>query len=131
MNEKNFTIKFNIPALKIDYLSANWEKEIARNDNFKLYEGNYEGIGPCTILILRNIEKHMDEFISMVNYINIYAQMNFMYIAKLYGFIKDKDKKVDDKLSKITIKEYIETHDGVEKYAEIIEKKTKKDIKVK
>ena len=46
-------------------------------------------------------------------------------------FIKDKDKKVDDKLSKITIKEYIETHDGVEKYAEMIDKKTKKDIKVK
>jgi len=92
MNEKNFTIKFNIPALKIEYLSANWEKEIARNDNFKLYEGNYEGIGPCTILMIRNIEKHMDEFISMVNYINIFAQMNFMQLAKLFGFIKDKDK---------------------------------------
>lgn len=92
MNEKNFTIKFNIPALKIENLSANWVKEITSNENFKLYDGNYEGIGPCTILVIRNIEKHMDEFISMVNYINIYAQMNFIYLAKLFGFIKDKDK---------------------------------------
>ena len=92
MKEKNFTIKFNIPSLKTEYLSANWEKEISRNDNFKLCEGHYEGIGPCSILIIRNIEKYMDEFIKIVDYINIFAKLNLMNLAKIFGFIKEKDK---------------------------------------
>ena len=55
MTEKTLSLKFNVPIFKIDLLSANWEKVMAKNENFKLYDGVYEGLGPCSILILYNI----------------------------------------------------------------------------
>lgn len=92
MSEKTLSLKFNVPIFKMEMLSANWEKVMAKNENFKLYEGVYEGYGPCSILILYNIERHIDALYKISNQINIFANMNFTYLAKLYGIIVDKEK---------------------------------------
>lgn len=92
MAEKTLSLKFNVPIFKMDLLSANWEKVMAKNENFKLYDGVYEGFGPCTILILYNIEKNIEAFYKISNQINIFSNMNYHYLAKLFGIIVDKEK---------------------------------------
>lgn len=92
MTEKTLSLKFNVPIFKIDLLSANWEKVMAKNENFKLYDGVYEGLGPCSILILYNIEKNIDAFYKISTQINIFANMNHHQLAKLFGIIVDREK---------------------------------------
>lgn len=92
MTEKTLSLKFNVPIFKINLLSANWDKVMAKNENFKLIDGMYEGLGPCTILILYNIEKNIDAFYKISTQINIFANMNYHHLAKLFGIIVDKEK---------------------------------------
>ena len=92
MSEKTLSLKFNVPIFKIDLLSANWEKVMAKNENFKIYDGMYEGLGPCSILILYNIEKNIDAFYKISTQINIFTNMNFHSMAKLFGIIVDREK---------------------------------------
>jgi hypothetical protein len=76
----------------MELLSANFDKTMAKNENFKLYDGIYEGLGPCTILVLYNIEKNIDVFYKISNQINIFSNLNYTYLAKLWGIIVDKEK---------------------------------------
>jgi serine/threonine protein kinase len=92
MTEKTLSLKFNVPIFKMDLLSANWEKVMAKNENFKLYDGVYEGLGPCSILIMYNIERHIDAFYKVATQINIFSNMSFTYLAKLFGIIVDREK---------------------------------------
>jgi hypothetical protein len=92
MTEKTLSLKFNVPIFKIDLLSANWEKVMGKNENFKLFDGVYEGLGPCTVLILYNIEKNIDAFYKISTQINIFSNMNYHYLARLFGIIVDKEK---------------------------------------
>ncbi len=92
MTEKTLSLKFNVPIFKMDLLSANWEKVMAKNENFKLFDGVYEGLGPCTILILYNIEKNIDAFYKISTQINIFSNFNYHYMAKLFGIIVDREK---------------------------------------
>lgn len=92
MTEKTLSLKFNVPILKMELLSANFDKVVFKNENFKLYDGIYEGIGPCTILVLYNIEKNVDAFYKISNQINIFSHLNYTYLAKLWGIIVDREK---------------------------------------
>ena len=92
MTEKTLSLKFNVPIFKMELLSANFDKTMAKNENFKLYDGIYEGLGPCTILVLYNIEKNIDVFYNISNQINIFSNLNYTYLAKLWGIIVDKEK---------------------------------------
>ena len=76
----------------MELLAANFDKIMAKNENFKLYDGVYEGLGPCSVLVLYNIEKNMDAFYKISNQINIFSNLNYTYLAKLFGIIVDKQK---------------------------------------
>lgn len=90
--EKTLSLKFNVPIFKMDLLSVNWEKVIIKNDNIKVLEGVYEGVGTCSVIVLYNIEKHIDEFYKISNQINTYVNLNLNFMAKLFGIIVDKEK---------------------------------------
>jgi serine/threonine protein kinase len=92
MTEKTLSLKFNVPIFKMNLLSANWEQVKIKSDNFKIYDGMYEGLGPCSILILYNIEKNIDAFYKISTQINIFSNLNHHQIAKLFGIIVDKEK---------------------------------------
>ena len=92
MKEKTLSLKFNVPIFKMELLSANWEKVMAKNENIKLYDGVYEGLGPCSVLVLYNIEKNIDAFYKISNQINIFSTLNYTYLAKLFGIIVDREK---------------------------------------
>lgn len=92
MAEKTMSLKFNVPILKIENLSASFDKPVEKNDNIKLYNGIYEGIGPVSVVILYNIEKHIESFYKISNQINIFCNMNSPYLAKLFGIIVEKEK---------------------------------------
>ncbi len=90
--EKTLSLKFNVPIFKLESLSVNWEKILVKNDNLKILEGMYEGIGPCSVIVLYNIEKHIDEFYKISNQINTFVNLNLNFMAKLFGIIVDKEK---------------------------------------
>src|SRR4051812_15265723 len=92
MSEKTISLKFNVPIFKIELLTINWQKTMSKNENFKLFDGVYDGLGPCSVLVLYNIEKNIDAFYKISSLINILSSLNFTYIAKLFGIIVDKKK---------------------------------------
>ena len=92
MTEKTLSLKFNVPIFKMELLSANFDKVMAKNENFKLYDGIYEGLGPCSILVLFNIEKNIEAFYKISNQINIFSNLNYTFLAKLWGIIVDREK---------------------------------------
>jgi len=90
--EKTLSLKFNVPIFKMESLSVNWDKIIIKNDNVKVLEGIYEGIGTVSVVVLYNIEKHIDEFYKISNQINTFVNLNLNFMAKLFGIIVDKEK---------------------------------------
>ncbi len=86
------SLKFNVPILKIDKLSASFDKPIEKNDNIKLFNGIYEGLGPVSVVILYNIERQIEAFYKISNQINIFSNLNSYYLAKLFGIIVEKEK---------------------------------------
>jgi len=76
----------------MESLSVNWDKIIIKNDNVKVLEGIYEGIGTVSVVVLYNIEKHIDEFYKISNQINTFVNLNLNFMAKLFGIIVDKEK---------------------------------------
>jgi len=90
--EKTLSLKFNVPIFKMENLSVNWEKIIIKNDNIKVLDGIYEGVGPCSVIVLYNIEKYIDEFYKVSNQINTFVNLNLNYLARLFGIIVDKEK---------------------------------------
>jgi serine/threonine protein kinase len=92
MSEKTFSLKFNVPIFKMDNLSANFSSPLVKNENVKLFDGVYDGLGPVSILTLYNIERNIDAFYKISNQINIFVNMNIPYLAKLFGIVVDKEK---------------------------------------
>ncbi len=92
MVEKTMSLKFNCPILKIEQLTANLEKPIEKNDSVKIYNGIYESIGPVSIIILYNIEKHIDSFYRISNQINIFSHLNLNFLTKIFGIIVEKER---------------------------------------
>lgn len=92
MSEKTFSLKFNVPILKIDYLTANFSNAQVKNENIKLFDGVYETIGPVSVLTLYNIERNIEPFYKIANQINILVNLNIPNMAKLFGIIVDKEK---------------------------------------
>ena len=92
MSDKTFSLKFNVPIFKIDLLTANFQHAQVKNENLKLFDGLYEGLGPVSILTLYNIERNIDAFYKISTQINIFVNMNIPYMAKLFGIIVDKEK---------------------------------------
>lgn len=86
------SLKFHVPILKIENLSASFEKPIEKNDNIKLFNGIYEGLGPVSIVVLYNIERQIEAFYKLSNQINIFSNLNATYLAKLFGIIVEKEK---------------------------------------
>jgi serine/threonine protein kinase len=92
MSDKTFSLKFNVPIFKVDLLTANFSNAQVKNENLKLFDGVYEGLGPVSILTLYNIERNIDAFYKISNQINIFVNMNIPYLSKLFGIIVDKEK---------------------------------------
>jgi hypothetical protein len=92
MTEKTLSLKFNVPIFKMELLSANIDKVLAKNENFKLYDGIYKGLGPFSILVLFNIEKNIEAFRKISNQINIFSNLNYSFLTKLWGIIVDREK---------------------------------------
>lgn len=92
MSERSLSLKFNVPIFKSELLTANWNKVSFYNENYKLYDGSYEGLGPCSILILYNIERHTEALYKISLQINALANLHLTYVSKLFGIIVDKEK---------------------------------------
>ena len=90
--EKTMSLKFNVPILKMEHLNASFEKPIEKNDNIKLFNGIYEGLGTVSLVVLYNIERQIEAFYKISNQINIFSNLNTPYLAKLFGIIVDKEK---------------------------------------
>jgi serine/threonine protein kinase len=91
MNEKTVSLKFNAPILKYECLKCDFVRPNYTHEDFNIYNGDYEGVGACSVLVLYNIEKNIDVFYKISSDINTCINLNLPGLAKLYGIVVEKN----------------------------------------
>ena len=92
MSEKVVSLKFNVPSFKSQLLNVNWKQINTKNENYTIYDGVYDGLGPVSVIPLYNLEKNIYYFPTLTHQINKWKECKSPFIAKLYGIIPERDK---------------------------------------
>jgi len=92
MSEKVVSLRFKVPSFKIELLNVNWKQKMAKNENYSIYEANYEGLGPVSVIPIYNLEKNIESFPTLTYQINKWKECKSPNIAKLYGIIPERNR---------------------------------------
>jgi len=92
MSEKVVSLRFNVPSFKSELLNVNWKQIMTKNENYTIYDGVYEGLGPVSVIPIYNLEKNIETFPTLTYQINKWKECKIPYIAKLYGIIPERER---------------------------------------